>query len=321
MNILRRGMLLGSTASLAVPALLAARPAAAQPAPAVAQAPSFYRFKVGSFTVTMLHDGFFQMPVEGFVRNAPGAEVQNLLAASFLDTTRLTIPFNAAVVDTGRALVALDTGTAGLNPTSQLLPLNMRAAGIDPLRITHVAISHFHGDHISGLLTGTERTYPNAEVVVPAPEWAWWTEEGNITRSPERQRGNFANTARRFAPYQGRVRQVADGAEVVPGIRAVATHGHTPGHTSFHIADGGQEAMYLADVTNRPELFVRHPDWHVIFDFDAEVAAAGRKRMLDRVATDKVRVMGYHFPFPANGHIAKDGQGFRYVPADWSGTV
>ncbi len=328
MSIERRGLLLAGAGALAAPlsAPVLLRQAQAQTAPAAAPAgpapgPSFYRFKVGSFTVTMLHDGFFTIPVEGFVANAQLAEVQATLAGSFLNTTRLTIPFTAMVVDTGRHLVAMDTGTAGINPTSQLLPANMRAAGIDPTKVTHVVISHFHGDHINGLLTGTGMTYPNAEVVVPAAEWSFWNDEGNVTRSPERQRGNFPNIKRRFAPYAGRVRQIADGAEAVPGIRAAAAPGHTPGHTCYHIADGAEQAMFLADLTNRPELFARNPNWHVVFDFDAQLAEAGRKRMLDRVATDRIRVMGYHYPFPANGYMAKDGAGFRFHLADWSSAV
>jgi glyoxylase-like metal-dependent hydrolase (beta-lactamase superfamily II) len=225
------------------------------------------------------------------------------------------------VVDTGRHLVALDTGTAGMNPSSRLLPGNMRAAGIDPTKVTHVVISHFHGDHINGLLTGADATYPNAEVVVPAGEWSFWNDESNATRSPERQRGNFANTKRRFAPYQGKVRQVQDGAEAVPGIRSVVAAGHTPGHSCYHIADGTAQAMFLGDLTNRPELFVHRPNWHVLFDFDAEMAEAGRRRILDRVATERMTVMGYHYPFPANGHIARDGQGYRFHLADWQSSV
>jgi glyoxylase-like metal-dependent hydrolase (beta-lactamase superfamily II) len=146
-------------------------------------------------------------------------------------------------------------------------------------------------------------------------------DEGNATRSPEGQRGNFANTARRFAPYQGRIRQIADGAEVVPGIRAMAAYGHTPGHTIYHLADGGEQMIFLADVTNRPELMAPKPEWQIVFDFDGDMAAATRRRVLDRVATDRMRVTGYHFPFPANGYFVKDGNGYRFVAADWSSAI
>lgn len=317
--------LAAGTGSLALPALLPRRALAqgaapAAPAPAAAQAPGFYRFKVGSFIVTTLHDGSRQMPVAGFVQNAPLEEVQKVLAESFLPPDTYTNIFTATLVDTGRNLVLFDTGNGAQPvPTVGKLIQNMRAAGVDPARVTHVVISHFHGDHISGLLDAEGgMAFPNAEVIVPGAEWAFWTDTSNESRSPERQRPNFANTQRRFAPYKGRIRQIADGAEALPGVRAVAAYGHTPGHTCFHIADGDAQMMFLADVTHRPELIARRPDFHTIFDFDPDMAEVTRRKMLDRVSADRMRVTGFHFPFPADGYMAKEGNGYRFVPADWS---
>ena len=309
---------------LAAPLLVGLRPggAVAQTAPAASTAaPGFYRFKLGDFTVTTIHDGFRIMPVRGFVRNAPLEEVQAVLAESFLSPVDYRNIYAVTIVDTGSALVVFDTGN-GAQPagaTLGRLMATMPQAGLDPARVTHVVLSHFHGDHINGLTTaeGTA-AFPNAELIVPAREWAWWTEPGNETRSPEGQRPNFANTARRFAPYQGRIRQLADGAEALPGIRMHGAEGHTPGHTIWHIADGSAELVYLADTTHRPELIARRPDYQTIFDFDGEAGAQARRRVLDRVATDRIRVTGFHFPFPATGHIAREGGGYRYVASDWA---
>lgn len=325
----RRMLFAGSAtlaAALALPA--AAQQAATQQAttlaPPSAQAPGFYRFKVGGWTVTTVHDGFFRRPLEGFVRNAPLAEVQAVLRDQFMPTDTLAIPFTITFVQRGDTLAVFDAGN-GVTPaaaTNGRMIANMAAAGIDPARVTHVIQSHFHGDHINGLLNAENgRAFPNAEVIVPAPEWAWWADAGNETRSPEFQRPTFANTARRFAPYQGRVRQIQPGAEVIPGITSIAAHGHTPGHTIYRIADGNDQFMFLADLTNRPEIMVMRPDWQIVFDFDGDAASAVRRRVLDMVATDRIRVTGYHYPFPANGYIARQGQGFRFVPADWSSAV
>jgi glyoxylase-like metal-dependent hydrolase (beta-lactamase superfamily II) len=323
----RAFVLASSAAALGAPAaVLGPRPVLAQDQPAAqlaarGQAPGFYRFKVGSFTVTTVHDGFRTMPVAGFVLNAPLEEVQRVLAESFLPGDTYLNIRTATVVDTGRQLVVFDTGD-GPQPagaTTGRMMENLRAAGIDPDRVTHVVISHFHGDHISGLTDAQgAAAYPNAEVVVPEAEWKFWADEGNQVRSPERQRPNFANARRRFAPYQGRVRQIADGAEAVPGVRAVAAYGHTPGHTCFHVADGDAQMMYLADTTHRPELTGRRPGFHTFFDFDPVAAEASRRPMLDRVAAERMRVTGFHFPFPATGHVAKEGEGYRFVPADWA---
>ncbi|MDB5380019.1 MAG: Glyoxylase, beta-lactamase superfamily [Rubritepida sp.] len=328
----RRTLFAGSAtiaAALALPAIL--RPAGAQQAAAPAaptatnaQAPGFYRFKVGGLTVTTVHDGFVRRPVAGFVRNAPLAEVQAVLASNFMAADTLTVPFTMTFVTTPAGIVAFDAGNATQAgaATNGQAAANMRAAGIDPTRVVAVIFSHFHGDHISGLTSADgQRLFPNAELIVPATEWAWWTEDGNLTRSPEGQRPNFANTKTRFAPYQGRIRQIADGAEAVPGIRAMAAYGHTPGHTMYHIADGGEQMVYLADITNRPELMAPKPEWQIVFDFDGDMAAAVRRRTLDRVATDRMRVTGYHFPFPSNGYFIKDGAGYRFVPADWSSAI
>jgi glyoxylase-like metal-dependent hydrolase (beta-lactamase superfamily II) len=320
--IRRRIALFAAGGAIAAPTLL--RPAAALAQAAPAQAPGFYRFRVGAITVTMVNDGFFARPLEGFVRNAPLAEVQAAAAAAFLPTERTVIPFTITFVSRGDALAVFDTGN-GVTPagaTAGRMIANMAAAGIDPARVTHVIHSHFHGDHVNGLLNAEGgRAFPNAQVLVPAPEWSWWTNEGNQATTPEGQRPTFANVARRFAPYQGRVTPFQTGAEVIPGVTAIAAHGHTPGHTVFRIADGSEQFMFLADLVNRPEMMMPNPDWQIVFDFDGDAAAATRRRVLDMAATERIRVTGYHFPFPANGYVARAGNGFRFVPADWSPVV
>lgn len=319
----RRHFLLAAAALGSAPMLLQGRADAQTPA-APAQAPGYYRFRVGSILVTMVHDGFFARPLEGFVRNAPLAEVQALAREAFLPTDRTVIPFTVTFIQRGDTLAAFDVGNGVTAPgaTNGRMIANMAAAGIEPARVTHIIHSHFHGDHINGLLTADGgRAFPNAEVLVPAPEWAWWTEDGNQTRTPEGQRPTFANVARRFAPYRERVRTFVPGAEVIPGVTSIAAFGHTPGHTLFRIADGNEQLMFLADLTNRPEIMMARPEWQIVFDFDGDAAATVRRRVLDMVATDRIRVSGYHYPFPANGHVGRAGSGFRFVPAEWSSAV
>lgn len=319
----RRLAMAAAGAALVLPAF-ARKPLAQGAAAPAAQAPGFYRFRVGGFTVTTVHDGFFARPLEGFVRNAPLEAVQAAARDAFVPTDRTVIPFTITFIQRGDTLAVFDAGN-GVTPagaTAGRMIANMAAAGIDPARVTHVIQSHFHGDHINGLLTAENgRAFPNAQVLVPAAEWAWWTDAGNETRTPEGQRPSFGNVARRFAPYQGRVTPFQAGAEVIPGVTAVAAAGHTPGHTVFRIADGADQFMFLADLTNRPEIMMANPDWQIVFDFDGDAAAATRRRVLDMVATDRIRVTGYHYPFPANGFVARAGNGFRFVPADWSSAV
>ena len=318
----RNTLALGLSLAIAAPALLGRAVAQTAAPAAMPQAPGFYRFKVGGFGVTTVFDGFSRRRVEGLVRNAPLPQVQGVLAEGFLPTDSYDGPYTVTFVDTGRQLIAFDAGTGGqMAPTAGLLPANMAAAGLDPARVGLVVVTHCHQDHIHGLTTREGAAFfPNAEVALAEPEWAWWSDPANEGRSPEGQRVNFANVARRFTPYRGRIRRFAADAEVVAGIHAIPAHGHTPGHGIFHVADGRDELVILADTTHRPELFARRPGLHSLFEFDAEAAEATRRRVLDRVATDRVKVTGYHFPFPATGHIAREGEGegYRYVAAEWA---
>jgi glyoxylase-like metal-dependent hydrolase (beta-lactamase superfamily II) len=317
---------------LAAPALLAgmaggaAAQAPAPPAPP-AQAPGFYRFRVGQHVMTMVHDGqaIRPDPTQGFVRNATPEEVATSMRAQGLDPARLVNPFTIPVLRTARGTVMFDTGngpqTASDSRIGQL-QANLAAAAIDPASIDIVAFTHFHGDHIGGLLDGSGgAAFARARIVVPEKEWAFWMDEGQASRAPEALRPAFANVRRRFAPYESRIERIADGAEILPGLRAMDTPGHTPGHTSFHVSDGDAQAMVLGDLTSRPEFNLTNPGWHVIFDMDPVMAEATRRRVFDQLAADRIRCVAYHWPFPANGIVMKEGNGYRLIPAEWSSVV
>ncbi len=312
---------------LAAPALLLARHALAQggaaPLPANLQAaPAFHRFALGDWQVTTLFDGFVRRAnaLEGLVVNQPAAAVQGALDAAALPAQGLANPYIVTMVRTPRGVVAFDAGTGAgqLAPGTGLLPRSMAAAGIAPEEVVLVVVSHFHGDHITGLTTAANQPFfPNAEVAVPAAEWAWWSEEGNRTRTPEFQRGNFANAQRRLTPLRSRMRTFEDGAEVAPGIRAIATPGHTPGHSAFQVVNGNQGFYVTADAAGRPELFLEHPGWHSVFDFDGAMATESRRRLFGRIAAERARLCAYHFTFPGTGFVAARGDGFRFHAADW----
>ena len=297
-------------------------PALAQ-ASATGQAPGFYRYKVGDMTVTAINDGFAQRPLEGFIRNAELSAVQAAMGAAFLSTSALSISFTTLVVQNGAQVTLLDTGNGDSGaPTSGVWMRNFRAAGFTPEQVTRVVFSHFHGDHINGLrLKDGTLTFPNAELIVPAPEWAFWMDDARMGAAPEAMRGAFANVRRVFAPVAANVKQYQPGAEVAPGITSVAAFGHTPGHCVFMISSGTGKLMFMADTTNHPALFVKNPDWSAIFDMDADVARATRRRLLDMAAAEKTQVHFYHAPFPATGFIAKAGNSYDFVPVQWSSAV
>jgi len=318
----RRTLLAATPALLAAPALVGrAAPALAKAPLVTAASPAFYRFKLGDFEVTALHDGEGARPLDAsFVKNAPLEAVQKTLADNYLPTDKIVISFTALLVNTGAKLVLIDTGFADNGgPTNGRVAAAMKAAGYTPDQVDVVLLSHFHGDHLQGArLKEGKLTYPNAEIMVPEPEWAFWMDDAKMSAAPDAMKGAFAGVRRVLAPSAGDVKRFKWGDEVVTGITAVEASGHTPGHTAFAIVSGNAKLMYLADITNNPVLFATNPEWKIMFDMDADKAIASRKRILDMAATDKFRVSFYHASFPATGFVAKEGAGYRFVPAQWS---
>ena len=327
MTITRRTVL-ASTALAAAPiagpaiAQTASPPAPAQGA-ASRQAPGFYRYKVGDIEVTAVNDGSAPRPLEGFIRNAELSAVQQAARDAFLPQNTIQNSFTALVLNNGGRLTLIDTGNGDSGaPTTGRWMENFRAAGFDPSQVNTIVISHFHGDHINGMRRkdGTA-VFPNAEVLVPATEWAFWMDDARMNQAPENMRGGFLGARRVFSPIAKDVKQYEMDKEIVPGLTSVAAPGHTPGHTAYMLSSGSGKLLILSDTANHPALFVRNPDWSAVFDMDADVARATRRKMLDLAASERAQVAFYHAPFPATGHITKDGDGFRFVPVQWSPAV
>lgn len=315
MRITRRA----AASLLAAPLILEARGAVAQGAAPPVVGPAFHRFRVGALTVTVVTDG---SNVRGDVRqglvvNASGEQVSAALQAAGIPGPAMRNPFNVTFVETPRGLVAFDVGTGGVSAETGALPANMRAAGLDPAQVVLIVHTHFHGDHIGGLATneGTP-LFPQARIAVPEREWAFWTDAGEESRAAEGRRPGFGLVRRRFAPYAARIERFAPGAEVAPGIHAVATNGHSPGHTSYLIADGREQVLVIGDAVTTPLFFMANPTWYPVFDMDPTMAVETRQRLLDRAATERMPVIGYHFDMPATGRVERAGTGYRLVSAN-----
>jgi glyoxylase-like metal-dependent hydrolase (beta-lactamase superfamily II) len=330
MPLSRRTLLGGSFATaLGLPAfgtvgLLSTTPAGAAAPLSGKQAAEFYRFALGSCELTAVYDGFWDRPInDKFVRNASYAEVKKALADAFMAPDTLAMPFTPLLVNTGRNLVLIDTGSGGqLASTAGALVTNLVSAGVEPASIDTVVISNFHPDHIDGLRTKDDMpVFPNAEILVPRVEWTYWMDDANRLAAAELYRPYFLNVRRVFRGFTESVRPFEAETEIVPGITAIAAPGHTPGHCVFMIASGGKSIMALCDTTNHPWLFARHPEWQPILDMDGALAVKTRKRLLDHVAAERMPIMGYHFPYPGYGHIIKTTSGYDFVPAMWRTTL
>jgi glyoxylase-like metal-dependent hydrolase (beta-lactamase superfamily II) len=320
-GVTRRGVLAASAAAT----LAAQTGSALAEAPAVNTAtPGMYRYKIGSYELTALYDGIWYRPItDKFIRNASFAEVEHALDTAFMPHDKLATPFTTLIVNTGKKLVLIDTGTGGqIAPSAGVLHDNLAAAGIDPKAIDQIVISHFHPDHINGIKDKDNVViFPNAVLMVPAPEWAYWMDDANLNAAPAELKITFLNQRRIFSDIAKQVTQFQPGKEVAPGIVTLPAPGHTPGHTVFAIHSGDQSLLVLSDTAQHPAIFARHPDWQAAFDIDGVEAIATRKRIFDRAAADRMLVTGYHFPFPACGHLIKTATGYEHVPVEWQPTL
>lgn len=305
--------------------------AAAMPAltlPAVARAnlgaphmanPAHFSFTLGQAKLTVISDGSLQLPVNGLGVNADPAEVQAFLTRHFLSPETNYAHTNHLLVELGEAKVLIDVGSGNrFLDTAGRLMANLENAGIDAGSITHVVITHAHPDHIWGVRDDfDEAILPDAAYFVGAAERDFWLQDGLVDQvAPDLQQ--FVLGAVNSLNVDGADwTLLADGQEVVPGVRVIASPGHTPGHLSVVVESEGQQLMAFGDALSHAWMSFAQPDWYNGFDMDGAQTVTTRKRLLDMAAADRMAVLGYHFPFPGVGHVMRDGDAYRFVPALW----
>jgi len=327
-EITRRATLAGAAASALLP-FVKTSPASAAAPQAATQNASFYRYNVGTHQITVVCDGVATVNLtDNYAAGASKDDINKIFAENHLPTDKVTHTFNPVVVNTGPKLVVIDTGLGPDQFTQTKGKVgqfhnNLAAASIDRAAVDTVIISHFHGDHINGLIKPDgSPAYPNAEILVPAVEWKYFMDDGEMSRqTTDRMKEVFAGTRTVFDALKRKVTQYDVGKEVAPGITAVATYGHTPGHVSFVVASGGKSVYVQSDVTNHPALFARNPGWHAFFDQDPQMAEATRRKVYDMLVADKMMVQGFHYPFPAVAYVEKAGSGYREIPVMWNSSL
>jgi glyoxylase-like metal-dependent hydrolase (beta-lactamase superfamily II) len=322
----RRVFLQGSVAAFVGSAGLLGQPRTAGAAVPFAgtQAPGFYRLKIGQFEVTALSDGFFELPADSFATNAPPEERRKYFETRLLPADKLRLQASPLLINTGEKLVLVDSGVgpgSAWAPGAGRLYDTLKKVGIDAPAIDVVVITHAHPDHIGGLVdsTGTLR-FPNAEFVLSDVELDLWTAPDAKNRLPEWAAQFLDPTKSVFTALGDHVRPIKGDADIVTGVKGVHTPGHTQGHLALLIGSGSDQLFVTGDAIANIHIAFERPDWQIIWDHDREQGAKTRARLLDQMATDRLLVAGYHYPFPGFGHVVRSGNAYHWLPADWNWT-
>ena len=308
---------------LLLAALLATAGIAAADAPQQkTQVPGYYRLMLGGFEVTALYDGAIDLD-EKLLKNVQKRDLQRLLARQFLQGPKVQTAVNAYLVNTGGKLVLVDAGAAKLfGPGLGNIVDNLKAAGYAPEQVDVVLVTHLHGDHVNGLVAPDgQRVFANADIWSAKADNDFWLSEEIAAHAPAEAQGFFKMARDAAAPYRaaGRWQTFDSDRQLLPGIASVDTRGHTPGHASYLIENGGQRLMILGDLVHNHAVQFARPEVAIEFDSDPKQAVVARKRIFAQAAREKLMIAGMHLPFPGIGHVRREAKGgYAWVPAEFA---
>ena len=275
-------------------------------------------FSIGAIRATSFRDGTFVSPVRPLWTNAPEGEAEAVLqAAGFPDN--VTLSFNVLLLEIGSEKILLDGGYGSLaGNVGGGLSGALRAYGVAPEQVTGVVLSHAHGDHYGGLvdLVTGKPSYPNAHHFVTKTEYAFWTGGADLSKSAlpaDQKRSTAEQSLKALRALDGKWERVDANQKLVDGLELIPAPGHTPGHSAFLISSGKEQVLHIVDAAHNHILMFARPEWTMAYDTDPAQAVATRRRLFDRAAADKLRVMSYHLPFPGTGRIVADGKGYKWL--------
>jgi glyoxylase-like metal-dependent hydrolase (beta-lactamase superfamily II) len=282
-------------------------------------APGYYRIMLGDFEITPISDGTVDLPVNQLLAQKP-AKTDATLGRSFLKSP-LETSDNAFLINTGSKLVLVDSGAGALfGPTLGKFLTNLKAAGYQPEQIDEIYLTHFHGDHVGGLVDNGQIVFPNATIRAARHEADFWLSQANLDKAPADKKGGFQAAMTGLNPYvkAGKFKPFDGDTELVPGIRSHAGPGHTPGHTTYLVESGGQKLMLIGDLIHVAAVQMAEPAVTIGFDSDQKTAAASRKKEFDAAAKAGYLIGGAHLQFPGLGHLRTEGKGYRWIPVNYT---
>jgi glyoxylase-like metal-dependent hydrolase (beta-lactamase superfamily II) len=295
-------------------------PAAASAPMAKTNAPGFHRIMLGDFEVTALCDGTADLPVEKLLTGVAPEKLAAALAKAHL-TSPVETSFNGFLVNTGDKLVLIDTGAGGLfGPTLGKLVANLKASGYQPEQVDEIYISHMHPDHLGGLIANGQLVFPNATLRAAKAEADYWLSQANEDKAPEEMKKTFQGAKAMVNPYvaAGKFKPIDGAGELVAGVSALPSKGHTPGHTSYVVSSKGQKLVLIGDLIHVGAVQFADPSVTIAFDSDSKLAEAERKKQFAAAAKEGYLLGAAHISFPGLFHLAPAGKGYEYQPLNYT---
>ncbi|MET0323100.1 MAG: MBL fold metallo-hydrolase [Duganella sp.] len=282
-------------------------------------APGYTRIMLGDFEVTPVSDGVVDLPMVDLLNTDKAKTLATLKQAHLGNPTTTSI--NAFLVNTGSKLVLVDTGAGALFGAAlgKLLD-NIKAAGYQPEQIDDILITHLHPDHVGGLMVNSKIAFPNAVVHADKRDADFWLSEANMAKADKDKVGYFQGAIASLSPYvkAGKFKPFDQDGEVVPGLSAVATPGHTAGHTVYVAQSKGKKLVFIGDLIHVGSVQFDHPEITISFDSDPKQAYASRTREFTTLAKEGDLVAAAHLQFPGLGYIAARGKGWTWTPANYA---
>ncbi|MDV7269713.1 MBL fold metallo-hydrolase [Thioclava sp. A2] len=260
-----------------------------------------------------LSDGNLVLPL-AFV--SPEAGVEAKLAELGITGPQVEPPCNVTLYRDGTNTVLFDVGAGpDFMPSAGKLHEALDTIGVAPEEITHVVFTHAHPDHLWGVLDDfDEPLFANATHLIGRAELDYWANPETANTIGEARKTFAAGAFRRLETLADMLVTFEDGEEIIPGVGARASHGHTPGHMAFEIRQGGLAAMVVGDAIGNDHLAFAVPGWISGSDQDAEMGISTRKGLLAELATSGMPLIGYHLREGGIGRVDTANGAYRFIP-------
>lgn len=273
--------------------------------------------KLGEINIDVVSDGHLVLPGSFLFQDMPEDELAAILDKHGVAKEQVKPDCNLTLVRDGDRTIIFDVGSGpNFMPSAGKLSEALATLNVDPTDVTHVVFTHAHPDHLWGLLDEfDEPLFSKAEYLINAVEWDYWLDPGTVDNIGSARQAFAAGAMRNLKSIESKITRFNSGSEILPGILARGSEGHTPGHTSFEIRAGSESVMVIGDAIGNHHVAFERPNWEANSDQDRERGAKTRSLLIDELATEKMKMIGFHLPYPGIGFVEKDGSAYRFVPA------